>query len=397
MKLFKATLFALSVAIAAGSGAAFADQEPVKIGVPTALTGSLADLGDQVKRAVTFAVDEANAAGGVDGRKVEARFMDDQGRADAARQQGEKLALDGYRLLTGTIQSGEGLAMAPMLQRWDALYLATINKANEVTGVSCNPRMFRVNRPDNADTTVVKPWLATRKEDKWAIIGTDSTWGHNAGTSFGDAAKQLKHQIVSEAYAPVGTNDFAPYIQAIANAGAQGVWVALSGRDAVNFVNQATQFRLFSKVVVAGVTYASDNMVKASGDNLKGAWTVINYSSTLDTPANKKFVADWAKKYPGTWPTNFEGETYIGMQVLFQAIAKAHSVKPADVVGALSGGTFNTIYGTQRMRSEDHQLVAPNFFGVVEQVDGKLRPVIKMTVPPDVATPSPTGSCKLRS
>ncbi len=195
----------------------------------------------------------------------------------------------------------------------------------------------------------------------------------------------------------MGTNDFAPYIQAIANAGAQGVWVALSGRDAVNFVNQATQFRLFSKVVVAGVTYASDNMVKASGDNLKGAWTVINYSSTLDTPANRKFVADWAKKYPGTWPTNFEGETYIGMQVLFQAIAKAHSVKAADVAGALSGGTFNTIYGTQRMRSEDHQLVAPNFFGVVEQVDGKLRPVIKMTVPPDVATPSPTGSCKLRS
>lgn len=397
MKSIKATLLTMSVAIAMTGGTAYAQtKEPIKIGVPTALTGSLADLGDQVKRAVNFAADQANSVQGVDGRKVEIRFLDDQGRADAARQQGEKLALDGFRLLVGTIQSGEGLAMAPMLQRWDALYLSTINKANEVTGMSCNPRMFRVNRPDSSDTAVVKPWLTTRKEARWAVVATDSTWGHNSGTSFGSAAKQLNRQIVSEAYVPVGTNDFAPYIQAVANSGASGMWVALSGRDAVNFVNQAKQFGLLNKVVVAGVTYASDNMVKSSGDNLNGAWTVINYSSTLNTPANKKFVADWAKKYPGTWPTNFEGETYVGMQVLFQAIRKANSVKPADVAKALSGGTFDTIFGVQRMRPEDHQLIAPNFFGVVEPVDGKLRPSIKTTVPADVATPAPDGSCKLQ-
>lgn len=398
MKLTKFTLAILAaVSVMLAATAQAQSKEPVKIGVPTALTGPLADLGDQVKRAVTFAVDEANAAGGVDGRKVEVRFLDDQGKADMARQQGEKLALDGYKLLTGTIISGAGLAMAPMLQRWDAIYLSTINKADAITGASCNSRMFRVNRPDSSDAAAVKPWLATRKELKWAVIGTDSAWGRNSGASFLKAGKELGKESVSEAYAAVGTNDFAPQIQAISNSGATGIWVPLSGRDAINFLTQAKQFGLLDKVVTAGVSYATDNIVKTVGNTAKGLWTIVNYSSTLDNPANAKFAADWAKKYPGTWPGNFEGETYIGMQVLLQAVKKAGSVKPADVAKAMSGGTFTTVFGTQSFHKEDNQLIGPNFFGVVEPIDGNLRPVVKLSVPPETATVAPDGSCKMNS
>ena len=57
-------------------------KEPIKIGVPTAVTGPYADLGNQVKRATDFAVDAANAAGGVDGRQVEVRYLDTEAKAD---------------------------------------------------------------------------------------------------------------------------------------------------------------------------------------------------------------------------------------------------------------------------------------------------------------------------
>ena len=153
----RATLAAAAVLATAGSVAA---QEVIRIGVPTALTGTYADLGDQARRAVVFAVDEANAKGGVAGRKVEARFLDTEAKPDLARRQAEKLALEGFKLLTGTVASGEGLAMGPMLQRWDAIYVSTINKANQITGAACQPRMFRVNRLDASDGAVVTPWLA---------------------------------------------------------------------------------------------------------------------------------------------------------------------------------------------------------------------------------------------
>lgn len=370
-------------------------KDPVRIGVPTALSGTYAGLGNEAKRAVEFAAAEANAKGGIDGRKVEVRVLDTEAKPDVARKQAEKLALEGYKILTGTIASGEGLAMAPMLERWDAMYVVTINKADALTGESCVPRVFRVNRLDASDAAVVKPWLATRKEQKWAIMAADIAWGRNSGQSFNAAAKDNKRQVVAEHYSPFGTNDFAPYIQQIKDSGAQGLWVALAGRDAINFAQQAKQFGLFDKVFTAGVSFVTDNTVKTLGDVSKGIWGIINYSATLDTPANKAFVAAWKKAYNGDEPTNFEGETYIGMQVILQAVAKAKSTKPADLVKAMEGATFQTILGTSKMRAEDHQMVAANYFGHVGEQGGKLRPIITMTIPADQATPAPSGKCKM--
>lgn len=384
-----------AIALASVASGVWAQKEPVKIGVPTALTGTYSQLGEEAKQAVEFAVNEANAAGGVDGRKVEVRFLDTEAKPELARQQAEKLAREGYNILTATIASGEVLAIGPMLSRWNAVYVATIPKANDITGAQCQARLFRVNRLDNSDAAVVQPWLKTRSEGKWAIVAADIAWGRNSGESFKKAAAATGKTIVSENYPPFGSNDYAAHIQKVLDSGAQGVWIALAGRDAMTFARQAKQFGLFDKVTTGSTSFATDGTVAVLGDVFKGVNTIINYSSTLDTPGNKKLVADWAKAYPGGAPTNFQGETYIGMQVIFQAIAKAKSVKPADVANALAGGTFQTILGTQLMRKEDHQMVAPNFFGVVEESGGKMRPVIKLTVPAETATPAPDGSCKL--
>ena len=386
---------ASTAAFATTAGRVAFAKDPIKIGVPTALTGPYAQLGDEAKRAIEFAIGEANAAGGIDGRKVEVRYLDTEAKPELARQQGEKLALAGYNLLTGTIASGEALAMGPMLGRWNAIYVSTINKADDITGKQCQPRMFRVNRPDNSDAAVVQPWLATRAEKKWAIMAADIAWGRNSGASFRRAADATGKTVVSENYPAFGSNDYAAHIQKVADSGAEAMWVALAGRDAINFAKQAKQFGLFDKVVTGGTSFTTDGTVKVLGDVVTGVHTIINYSSTLDTPGNKKLVADWAVKYPGTQPTNFEGETYLGMQVIFQAVKKAGSIRPADVAKALEGGTFETILGTQVMRKEDHQLVGPNYFGSVQMHNGVLRPVITMTVPADVATPRPDGSCKL--
>lgn len=369
-------------------------QEPIKIGVPTALTGTYAGLGAEAVRAVEFAAAEANAKGGVAGRKVEVKVLDTEAKPDVARRQAEKLALEGYKLLTGTIASGEGLAMGPMLERWDAIYVSTINKSDKLTGDSCVPRMFRVNHQDAQDAAVVRPWLATRKETKWAVLAADIAWGRDSGKSFVEAAKSNNRQIVAELYSPFGSNDFAPFIQQIRSSGAEGLWVALAGRDAINFANQAKEFGLLDKIFVSSVSFVTDNNVKTLGQTAKGIWGIINYSSTLDTPQNKAFVEAWKKKYNGDEPTNFEGETYVGMQVIMQAVERAKSTKSLDVAKAMHGGTFDTIMGKITIRPDDHQAVLPNYFGNIGEQGGKLRPVITMSIPAEQASPKP-GTCKM--
>jgi branched-chain amino acid transport system substrate-binding protein len=371
--------------------AAHAD-DPLKIGVPTDLSGTYATLGEEVMRAVRFAVDEANAAGGVDGRKVEYKSYDTEAKPDLARRQSEKLVSEGYPILTGLIASGEGLAIAPLMERWGSIYVSTINKADELTGANCVARVFRVNTQSEMDAATFKPWLAGRNEKKWAVVAVDIAWGRGSGDLFVKAVKSLGKEVAAELYTPANTNDFAPYIEQVKKSGAEGIWVVLAGRDAINFAQQSKQFGLTDSIVVSGVSFTTDGTVKTLGDAAKGVYGIINYSATLDTPANQKFVKAWVSKY-ATPPTNFEGETYLGMQVIFQAVAAAKSVKPADVAKAMSGHEFDTIMGRLKVRAEDRQLLKPNYFGVVEPVNGVLRPVIKTTVSADDVAPKVT--CKV--
>jgi branched-chain amino acid transport system substrate-binding protein len=371
--------------------AAHAD-DPLKIGVPTDLSGTYATLGEEVMRAVRFAVDEANATGGVDGHKVEYKSYDTEAKPDLARRQSEKLVSEGYPILTGLIASGEGLAIAPLMERWGSIYVSTINKADELTGANCVARVFRVNTQSEMDAATFKPWLAGRQEKKWAVVAVDIAWGRGSGDLFVKAVKSLGKEVAAELYTPANTNDFAPYIEQVKKSGAEGIWVVLAGRDAINFAQQSKQFGLTDSIVVSGVSFTTDGTVKTLGDAAKGVYGIINYSATLDTPENQKFVKAWVSKY-ATPPTNFEGETYLGMQVIFQAVAAAKSVKPADVAKAMSGHEFDTIMGRLKVRAEDRQLLKPNYFGVVEPVNGVLRPVIKTTVSADDVAPKVT--CKV--
>lgn len=143
-----------------------------------------------------FAVAEANAGGGVDGREVQVRFLDTEAKTDLARQQAEKLALSGYKLLTATQTSAESLAIAPMLARRNALYVSAIAQANSMPGSACSPRVFRVNQSDAMHGAAVLPWLKTRKEMKWAIISADYAWGHSAGDTFHQVAQSIGKTIV---------------------------------------------------------------------------------------------------------------------------------------------------------------------------------------------------------
>jgi len=384
--LVGATMVSTALAVAAYAA------DPLKIGVPTDLSGTYATLGEEVMRAVRFATDEANAAGGVAGlHKVEFKSYDTEAKPDLARRQSEKLVSEGYPILTGLIASGEGLAIAPLMERWGSIYISTINKADELTGANCVPRVFRVNTQSLMDAATVKPWVAGRQEKKWAVVAVDIAWGRGSGDLFVKAVKSLGKDITAELYTPANTNDFAPYIEQVKKSGAEGLWVVLAGRDAINFAQQAKQFGLTDAITVAGVSFTTDGTVKTLGEAAKGVYGIINYSSTLDTPANQKFVKAWVAKY-GTPPTNFEGETYLGMQVLFQAVAAAKSVKPDDIAKAISGREFDTIMGKLKVRAEDRQLLKPNYFGVVELVDGTLRPVIKTTV--SAAVVAPPVSCK---
>ncbi len=390
-------LFVSMVAIATGlvgPHAARAD-DAIRIGIPTSLTGPYVELGSEVKRGAEFAAREANAKGGVDGRKVELEYADTEGNPDAGRRAAEKLVRSGYRLLTGTISSAVGLAIGGQMEKWDALYISSINKSDRLTGEACNARVFRANHSDSMDMALIGPWLKSRPEREWGVMAADYAWGHDSADAFTAGAIAAGKTIKIRLFAPLGTKDYAPYIQQIKDAGVGALWVAEAGRDAVNFGIQARQFKLFDSVFAVSQSFAVPSTIKGMGDLADGVWGIINYTSTLNTPGNKAFVAEWVKVY-GKEPGNFEAETYVTMKALFAAVEKAHSVEPGAVAKALSDISFDVpFYGKVTMRAADHQLMLPNYIGRVARVNGELKPVVEVTVDAAHAIAPPSPACKM--
>ncbi|MFZ3047870.1 MAG: ABC transporter substrate-binding protein [Desulfatirhabdiaceae bacterium] len=373
-------------------GVGFA-KEPVMIGLTTSLSGTFAPQGEEVRRAVEFAIEEANAKGGVDGREVKVQLNDDESTPDGARKGMEKCARSGYNLLIGPIASSMSLTLAQNLERWDAMYCIILSKADKLTGEACIPRMFRINPSDSMDLAMMSSWLRTINEKKFAILAVDYAWGRDSAEFFKKTAPSMGKEVKTELFVPMGTKDFAPYIAQLADSGAEAVWVALVGRDIMAFAKQADEFGLKKKMRIVGHAFIFNFVVNATGQASEGIWGNIGYSPSISTERNKQYVAAWKKKFDRE-PTENEGQAYNGTQVIFEGVKAAGSVKPVDVARALSGATIETIFGPAKMRAEDHQLMLPNYIGQVEKINDQYKVVVEKSFDASV-NPPPSTDCKM--
>lgn len=368
-------------------------KEPVKVGLVSSKSGVFAEQGEEVIRAVKFAVEEANARGGVDGRKVELAEGDDEGTPDAGRRVAEKLARDGHNLLIGAIPSSISLAIAQNLERWDAAYFVQASKSDKLTGDSCKPRSIRTNHSDAMDIAMINEWAKSIKGNSFATLAADYVWGRDSAESFKKAVESQGKKVALSLYVPMGTKDFAPYIAQLKDAKVDAIWVAEIGRDQIAFLKQAQEFKLIPATPIIGHAMISNFVINATGKILDGVPGNLGYSPELDTPRNKEFVKSFKARF-NRLPTDVEGQAYNGIQVMFEGVKLSRSVKPEEVTRALRGQTLDTVYGKVQLRAADNQLLLPNYVGRVKTLDGALRQVIEHTYPASIV-PVASPLCKM--
>ena len=368
-------------------------REPVKVGLVSSKSGVFAQQGEEVIRGVKFAVEEANAKGGIDGRKVELAEADDESTPEAGRRAAEKLARDGHNLLIGAIPSNISLAIAQSLERWDAAYFAVASKSDKLTGDTCRPRSFRTVHSDAMDIAMINEWAKGLKDSTFAVLAADYAWGRDSGESFKRAAEASGKKVPLSLYVPLGTKDFSPYIAQLKAANVDAVWVAEVGRDATAFIKQAEEFGLIPKTKLIGHALVQNFIINSTGKALDGTVGNTAYTPDIDSPRNKAFVDAWKAKF-NRLPTDNEGQAYNGVQVMLEGVKLAKSVKPGEVSQALRGAQIDTVYGKVTMRAADNQLVLPNYVGRAKAVDGVLRPVVEQVFPASL-TPPPSPLCKM--
>jgi branched-chain amino acid transport system substrate-binding protein len=382
------TLLASAVASPAVLRHARGDN-PIKIGMPAALTGPGGEVGAQMRRGAEFWARQTNAKGGLLGRPVELHVQDTGGDpATCVRKAQEVVERDGCRLLFGMTLSSEALAVVPKLAEWNAVFMSSDNGDGRLTGSSFVPNFFRANTSGPMGTRAVALYLRQANYKGFYAIGMDYAWGHNSIGVFKDEVKKAGKTFVGEVYSPIGTKDFSTYLTKIRQSGADACFIVMQGDDNNAFLSQARQYRLGDKVQL--LTELVDlNSIHAVGEASVGLMGSSRYSFTFPGDANEAFVAMWKKEY-GVVPDTFEGEQWQASLMLAAGIEKAGSIDADKLRPALETVVLDSIKGKVAMRACDHQAVQQGFMVKVARKEGFADPVPELiaTFPADQITPA---------
>ena len=328
---------------------------PIKIGIPTVITGGYALLGSQVMRTCKLVQKMVNAKGGVIGRQVEFLFQDTQGDpAICVRKSQELVERDNCRILSGVIVSSEAAAMLPKLEQWDAVFISHGNGDGRLTAELYVPRFFRANTSAPMGARALALYLKDAPQKKFMAIASDAAWGRSSNAAFEQQIKRVGKDLVDQVFAPVANKDYSPYITKIMQSGAEGCYVALQGDEARAFYSQAQQYKLPQRVQFYTEIVAQAD-IKVLGKDAIGLMGSSRYPVTYDIAQNKAFLDAFRAEYKSELPDWSDGEMYQALMVLFAAIEKAGSDEPMKIVTAMEDLEVTSVKGPVKMRKCDHQ------------------------------------------
>jgi branched-chain amino acid transport system substrate-binding protein len=362
---------------------------PIKIGIPTVITGGYALLGSQVIRTCKLIKKMTDAKGGLIGQRVEFVYQDTQGDpATCVRKCQELVERDNCRILSGVIVSSEAAAMLPKLEEWNAVFISHGNGDGRLTAELFVPRFFRANTSAPMEARALALYLKDAPEKKFIALASDAAWGRSSNTAFEAQIKKVGKEIVDMVYAPVANKDYSPYITKILQSGAQGCYVALQGDEARAFYSQATQYGLAERVQFFTEIVAQAD-IKVLGKDAIGLMGSSRYPLTYDIPQNNAFREAFMREYKNEIPDWTDGEMYQALMILFAAIEKAGSAEPVKIAAAMEDLEVTSVKGPVLMRRCDHQGENQGFVVKVARNDKYAEPVgeIVKIYPREVNTP----------
>jgi len=357
--------------LAAGPAAA---QNAIKVGVPMPLSGPAALYGEPAVKGMRLFVEEANAAGGVLGKKIELVVRDSKASADeAVRVSREMILKEDVQFLVGTLTSAEGPAVSTIAKENKIILIAPIPKTDQLTAEkNLHPYVFRTAANTTMEGRSVAEIIATWKDvKKVATIAHDYAYGQDVAKAFIDQIKRLRPDIdiVDQQWPKLGEADYTPFINAQMAKKPDAVFSAMWGGHFVTWAKQAKPLGFFDLVqnrVVNGGEGGSVEATRALGPDYPfGIWANTYDLASYDgqSEAHKKYIekikAFTNEDPPSTWPVT----TYVAMQFLVEGIKKAGSLDSDKVAKALLDLTIDTPIGKQTLRASDHQADRGQFYG----------------------------------
>ncbi len=310
---------AAGIALALGlivTGASAHAAEPIKIGFFAPLTGNLANFGERFRESVQLYEEQLNAAGGIDGRKVEIIYEDDRNSPKEAASIAQKFAnTPGLVFVVGSFSTTASLAAAPILTEAKIPQVSPSSSHPDFPKFS--PYQFRQNtRQDKLAPLHAELVVDKLKGKKIAIPFFQDDWGQTTANLTKAAIEQRGGEVVLiEPIAP-NARDFRPLVSKIKSLNPDVIFLPVHYQEASAFVQQLRQ---------AGVTIpigspdplSNPKFVELAGKDAEG---ILLYTSFFaDDPKVKPYVDAYKAKY-NRLPDQYSALAYDSIAVGVNAI-----------------------------------------------------------------------------
>jgi len=276
-------------------------RDPIRIGLLNAITGPLAVNGTEINEGIRFYWED-EMGGQVAGRPVQLIVEDTEAKPDVGLTKARKLAeSDRVHLILGPVSSAVALAIRDYVTERRIPLIITQATANQLTAERASPVVFR-SAMSSYQQEAAGGWYVAAKlgHKRIAVIALDYVAGHEQADGFIRTFMQGGGQSVEKVLIPLGATDVAPYLSRIqSKAGELDAVVAiLWGPSAPQWLRAYQDYGLKGKLplLALGET-VSETYLQKVGDAALGIVSWMSYAPTLDTPANKRFVQAFARKY----------------------------------------------------------------------------------------------------
>jgi branched-chain amino acid transport system substrate-binding protein len=366
-----AKILVACIAVFAAAPAVAADH--LKIGVITTLSGPSGFNGTSTRDAMNLAI--ANLGGKVGGLPVQLLIEDDQQKPDVGVQIADRfLRSDKVDLIVGATFSNVTLAMYVPIVKAETVIISSIAGPSQIAGKGCSPYFFSTSWQGDNFAEAMGAYLQAQGKTNFYLMAPNYAAGRDVLTGF---KRYYKGKIVDEIYTPLSQLDFTAEMTQIRAANPAGVFVFYPGGLGIQFVKQYAQSGLKGKIPLYTAYTVDNSTLPAIGDDALGQVTATLWNAQLDNPANKRFVADFTKKY-GYLPAEYGAQAYDTINLIDSAVraVKGKIEDKKAFIAALEKADFHSVRGPFRFNT-NHFAIQNLYMETVEKgADGK--PYLKL-------------------
>jgi len=327
------------------------------------------------KKGLELALDEINAKGGVMGKKLELISRDDQGKpGEAVKIADELFSREGVVMITGSLFSHIGLALASYAGEKKRVYLAAEPLADALVWAKGNRYTFRLRPSTYMQAAMLAEVAAANPNAKrWATIAPNYAYGKDAVAAFKKVlkAKRPDVEFVTEQWPGLFKINAGAEAQAIEAAKPDAIYNVTFGGDLAKFAREGSLRGLFDNRLVLGLLSGEPEYLDPLKGDAPDGWVVTGYPwYGIDKPSHQAFVAAYDAKFKD-YPRVGSLVGYNTMLSIAAALKKADSTDTEKLVAAFEGLDVDTPVGKIHYRKIDHQSTMGAYVGKTAVKNGK--------------------------